>query len=193
MALARCPPGARAERCPRRQNTRLHGARADREVVRRLLSSPSMLVRGAFLDAIQGLLLGSMLLSGCAYQADSFSYSREPFRGVYVSVSCLDMAIEHRKQPNRSDVLAFAFGNRCDDPAVVDLAAARVYGHTADGAAVKLFAFDPFKEIRLMRIDGRAVGREAIEYPSNKPLADVCIDVASIAHAAPARWVCFNK
>ncbi len=163
------------------------------ELVRRLLSSPDMLVRSAFVDAIQRVLLGSLLLSGCAYQADSFSYSREAFNGVYVSVRCLDLAIDHRKQPNASDVISYAFGNRCDEPALVDLAAARVYGHTADGSAVKLFAFDPFKEIRTMRLDGRAVGREAIEYPSSQPLADVCIDAASIAHASPARWVCFNK
>lgn len=152
-----------------------------------------MLVRSAFVDAIQRVLIGSLLLGGCAYQPDSFSYSREPFGGTYVSVSCLDLAIEHRRQPNARSVISYAFGNRCDEPVIVDLAAARVYGHTADGAAVKLFAFDPFKEIRLMRLDGRAVGREAIEYPTNQALADVCIDAASIAHTSPARWVCFNK
>ena len=71
-----------------------------------------MQVRSAFVDAIHRVLLGSLLLSGCAYQSDSFSYSREPFSGVYVSVSCLDLALDHRKQPNASDVISYAFGNR---------------------------------------------------------------------------------
>ncbi len=138
------------------------------------------------------VVLGSLAVAGCAYQADSFTYAHEPFKGVYVNVNCLDIAIEHRKRPNWSDVISYEFGNRCDDPVVVDLAAAKVYGRTREGSEMQLFAFDPLREIRLMRLDGRAVGREAIEYPSNRPLARLCIDAASIAHASPPRWICFG-
>lgn len=151
-----------------------------------------MVVRRAHVDAARRLVLGSVVLAGCAYQPDSFSYVREPFRGYYLSVDCLDIAIDHRPRGKDSDVLAYEFGNRCDEPAVVDLAAARVYGKTSDGTELTLFAFDPLREIRTMRIDARAYGREAIEYPSGRQLASVCVDAASIAHASPPRWVCFN-
>lgn len=172
-------------------------------LVSELLSTRCMQVRGTFdvekqLRARSSFVLGSIVIgslaaSGCAYQADSFSYAQERFKGVYVNVNCLDLAIDLRKLSNRSDVIAYEFGNRCDDPVVVDLAAARVYGRTREGSDIQLFAFDPLREIRLMRLDGRAVGREAIEYPSGQPLARLCIDAASIAHASPPRWVCFGQ
>src|SRR5690242_14912551 len=117
----------------------------------------------ARVDAIQGLLIGSLVIGGCAYQPDTFSYAREPFKGVYLSVQCLDLAIAHRKQ-NAHDVIAYQFGNRCDEPALVDLAAAHVTGDDADGDVIDLYAFDPVREIRAMFLDARAVGREAIEY-----------------------------
>lgn len=160
-----------------------------------------MLVRGTLVEEAKRftrgsllcpLVIGSLALGGCAYQPDSFSYAHEPFKGVYVSVGCLDLAIAHRKRPNMSDVLRYEFGNRCDDPVVVDLASARVFGHTPEGSAIELFAFDPLREIRQMRLDGRAVGRESIEYPSGRPLARLCVDAASIAHASPPRWICFG-
>ena len=162
-------------------------------LVGELLNEPDMVVRRAHVDATRRLVLGSVLLASCAYQPDSFSYAREPFRGFYLSVDCLDLAIDHRKRGGDSDVLAYEFGNRCDEPVVVDLAAARVLGRTDDGSEVELFAFDPLREIRTLRIDGRAYGREAIEYPSGRMLERVCVDAASIAHATPARWVCFNN
>jgi hypothetical protein len=57
---------------------------------------------------------------------------------------------------------------------------------------IELFAFDPLREIRTLRLDGRAYGREAIEYPSPQKLDRVCVDAASIARAAPPRWICFR-
>jgi len=139
------------------------------------------------------ITLSSLLLGGCAYQADSFSYSSESFRGVYVTVECLDLAIERRPDVRHgSDVIAYQFGNRCDEPTVVDLASVRVYGRAADGAQIELVAYDPNREIRPSRIDGRAVGREAIAYTSTVAVRDICVDAASIAHTAPPRWLCFN-
>jgi hypothetical protein len=147
--------------------------------------------RDAHSDVV--LLLGSLVLVGCAYQPDSFSYARESFTGVYVTVDCLDLAIDHEKQVAKSrNVITYAFGNRCDEPVVVDLAAVKVLGHTGDGTEMPLYAFDPEHEIRTMRIDARAVGKEAIEYPSKGSLANMCIDVGSIARSNVPRWVCFN-
>lgn len=142
-------------------------------------------------DAV--LLLGSLALGGCAYQADSFSYAHEPFGGVYTTVDCLDVALDHHARRAKSkNVITYAFGNRCDDPVVVDLASVRVFGRAGDGTEMQLFAFDPDHEIRVMRIDGRAVGREAIEYPSKQKLASMCVDVGSLAHSSAPRWVCFE-
>lgn len=150
-----------------------------------------MSLRQPHIDAI--LLLGSLALGGCAYQADSFSYAREPFSGVYMTVDCLDVAIDHQSRHAASkNVITYAFGNRCDDPVVVDLASVRVYGRASDGTELQLFAFDPDHEIRVMQIDGRAVGREAIEYPSDQTLKSMCVDAGSIAHSPVPRWVCFE-
>jgi hypothetical protein len=153
-----------------------------------------MRIRGALLGMIHRLTIGSLFLGGCAYQADTFSYAHEPFKGWYVTVDCLDLAIEHRKykQANR-DIISYQFGNRCDDPTTVDLAAARVYGRTDTGDSVALVPYDPKQEIRVMQLDGRSVGREAIEYPTGRQVHSLCVDAASIAQARPARWVCFNE
>ncbi|HEY5923140.1 MAG TPA: hypothetical protein VIV11_15785 [Kofleriaceae bacterium] len=138
-------------------------------------------------------VIAALVLAGCAYKPDSFRQGSASFRGFYISVDCLDLGIDHRKRDNRMDVIAYEFGNRCDKPVVVDLAAARVYGRTADGEEVELYAFDPMSEIRPVRIDARAYGREAIEYPSSHTLDRVCIDAAAIAHVSPPNWICFNR
>lgn len=88
-------------------------------------------------------------------------------------------------------MLAYAFGNRCDKPATIDLARTSVVGRTFDGQELELRAFDPNAEIRELRIDGRTSGAEAIAYPADTRFAEVCVDAASIAHVAPARWLCF--
>ncbi len=139
------------------------------------------------------LLLGALSLGGCAYRADSFSYAHDSFRGVKMTVDCLDVAIDHEaRRLTSKNVITYAFGNRCDDPVVVDLASVRVFGRASDGTELQLFAFDPSHEIRVMRIDGRAVGREAIEYPSKQTLTSMCVDAGSIAHSPVPRWVCFE-
>jgi hypothetical protein len=164
------------------------------ELVGCLLRSHVMLVDARFQQLARGLFVSAVALGGCAYQPDSFSHARPPYEGVRVSVECLDMAIARRKEPTpESNVLEYRFGNRCDEPAVVDLAVAKLYGTTTDGVPIDLYAFDPFHELKPLRIDARAVGREAIDYPSSATLDHMCIDVASIAHAYPARWICFNN
>lgn len=131
-------------------------------------------------------------VAGCAYRPGSFARYGEAFAGQPVTVGCLDLAIERRPDLSpREPVLAYAFGNRCARSAVVDLAGARVVGRTDDGREVDLSPFDPKHEIRPLRVDGRWTGKEALAYPSEVAIAQVCVDAGSIAHEPDARWLCF--
>jgi hypothetical protein len=104
-----------------------------------------------------------LALAGCAYQPGSFHSVMQDFAGQQATVDCLDLSIQRKPNlPDGSAVVRFAFGNRCDHPTVVDLASAAIIGRTADGQSVKLTAYDPRHEIQVLRIDGRAVGGEAI-------------------------------
>lgn len=132
-----------------------------------------------------------LAIAGCAYQPGSFHSVMQEFPGQQATVDCLDLAVERRPDlPNGSAVVRFAFGNRCDHPTVVDLSAAAVVGRTSDGHQVQLTAYDPRHEIQALRIDGRAVGREALAYPADTPISEICVDAASIAHASTEQWMC---
>jgi hypothetical protein len=151
-----------------------------------------MHVVGARVGTVVRVGVSTFLVAGCAYQADSFSYEHSQFKGTYVTVDCLDLAIEHRNAGSDQNVIAYQFGNRCDVPVLVDLAAARVVARTVEGDEMQLIAFDPRHEIRPMRIDARASGKESIEYPSGRDVQSVCVDAASVARVLPERWICFN-
>lgn len=143
------------------------------------------------LGAFGPIVLGACVLSGCAYQPDSFSYFGDRFAGQRTTVGCLDISVERRREGvDGHTVLAYEFGNRCDRPAVVDLAKAGVVGRTTYGRDVKLVAFDPRAEIRATRLDGRAVGSEAIAYTGSVAVSRICVDAASITHMSPAVWLC---
>jgi len=132
-----------------------------------------------------------LALLGCAYQPGSFHSVMQDFSGQQASVDCLDLSVERRPDlPDHSAVVRYAFGNRCDHPVVVDLGGAAIVGRTAAGQQVQLTAYDPRHEIQVLRIDGRAVGREALAYPADTPISEICIDAASIAHGSSAQWMC---
>jgi hypothetical protein len=134
------------------------------------------------------------MIAGCAYQAGSFRSPTESFVGQHASVGCLDVAIERRADLSSGGaVVGYAFGNRCDHPAVVDLRSVAVVGRTNDGREKPLLPYDPTHSIIAMQIDGRTTGREAIAYPSDSPLREVCIDAGSIAHVAATEWLCFTS
>ena len=140
---------------------------------------------------MRGALL-CVALVGCAYRPGSFSHHRETFIGQRTTVGCIDLAVERRPDlPGGGTVLGYAFGNRCDRPATIDLARVAVVARTFDGQELDLHAYDPGAEIRELRIDGRATGEEAIAYPARTRFAEVCVDAASIAHETPSRWLCF--
>jgi hypothetical protein len=138
-------------------------------------------------------MLGVVLI-GCGYQPGSFHAPGYTFGPARATIGCVDVAIERRTgvdgEPSRSAVLAYAFGNGCDHPAMVDLGAARVVGHDAHGQPVTLTAYDPEREIRAAMLDGRTVGHEAIAYSAEVVVRDVCVDVAAIAHGDGERWMC---
>ncbi|MDB4957404.1 MAG: hypothetical protein JWO36_4973 [Myxococcales bacterium] len=135
----------------------------------------------------------SCVLAGCAYQADTLRPTTQ-VTSQRTTLGCLDLAIERRPDlPNGDAVVAYAFGNRCDHPALVDLAAAAVIGRTDEQRQLELAPYDPRYEVRPLHLDGRAMGREAIAYPSDERLNEVCVDAASIAHASATHWLCFTS
>ncbi len=139
-----------------------------------------------------GIVVVCAVASGCAYKAGSFSHSSTYFAGQRASVGCLDVAIERR--PDLAEggaVLGYSFGNRCDRAATIDLRAVRVEGRTFDGQSAVLLPFDPGGEIRPLLLDGRRAGTEALAYQADAPLAEVCVDVASLARTAGRQWMCF--
>jgi hypothetical protein len=95
----------------------------------------------------------SVALTACAYSPGSFRHFRHDFPGQRTTVGCLDLAVERRADlTTGGTVIAYEFGNRCDHPAVVDLAAVDVVGRTFAGDEVKLAPFDPERELRALAI-----------------------------------------
>jgi hypothetical protein len=147
----------------------------------RLLAMPAM--RAAVL---------SVALAACAYSPGSFSHFRQDFPGQRTTVGCIDISVERRPDlTGGGTVLAYEFGNRCDGPAPIDFTQAKVLARTFDGEDLTLVPFDPDYQIMPLKIDGRTTGKEAIAYPTDKQLAEVCVDVAALTHQTPARWLCF--
>ncbi|MGE0550613.1 MAG: hypothetical protein AB7R00_26345 [Kofleriaceae bacterium] len=130
---------------------------------------------------------------GCAYQPGSFARSGSPFVGLHTTVDCLDIAIARRDDISGEPVLAYEFGNRCDHPATVDFASVAVIGRGADGQEHRLAPYDPNHEIAGLAVDGRRAGSEVIAYSGGSQIVQVCVDVASLARQAPARWVCVGS
>jgi len=137
-------------------------------------------------------VLATLTAVGCGYSPGSFHSPLQSFPGQHATVGCLDVAVDRRQDRDSGEIIVeYAFGNRCDRPALVDLAAAVVRGRTADQQTVALVAYDPRGQILPLRIDGRAVGGETIAYVTDTPLREVCVDAASIVHADSPAWSCF--
>lgn len=140
---------------------------------------------------MRALVMAGLAVTGCAYRPGSFHFVSQPFDGMQTTIDCLDVALERRPDlPSGEAVIAYAFGNRCERPALVDLSTAGVVGRTSDGERVSLVAYDPRHEILAMWVDGGGTGEEAIAYQSGSPLTDICVDAASIARAPNAQWLC---
>lgn len=125
------------------------------------------------------------------YQPGSFASRTVPFQGERATAGCLDVAVSRRDEPLVGNVIQYQFANRCDRPALVDLGAVAVVGRTVNGEEVSLEPYDPNAEIKPFTIDARLVGQEALAYESKDPLAQICVDMASVGRATPAQWTCF--
>lgn len=136
------------------------------------------------------LILAGVVLSGCAYQPSSFRSEFQSFPGTHATAGCLDIAVERRQAVHDQVVLGYAFGNRCDQPVLVDFASATVIGRSADGHTRTLRPYDPRGEIAALWLDGRAVGREAIAYEGSTGLVDVCVDTGTVARSPMSVWLC---
>ena len=140
------------------------------------------------------VLAATVALAGCGYQSGSFESPVREFSGSLITVECLDLAIDRRPDlPDGHAVVSYTFGNRCDHPVLVDLSQVAVLGRDADGRSFELAAFDPRHEIEALRIDGRAVGGEAIAYESEESPRQICIDAAAITHASTVAWLCIGS
>ncbi|HEY0477276.1 MAG TPA: hypothetical protein VGD37_07110, partial [Kofleriaceae bacterium] len=166
------------------------------------------------------LALLTCALLGCAYQPGSFRYPPQDFPGQRLTVGCLDLAVERRADLAtglaRGPVLAYQFANRCDHPAMIDLAAVAVVRRDAQGVDVALRPYDPHAELHPVALDGRNVGTEALVYvavrsagwPAASPadqlsdgtvdqdadpsIPQVCVDAATLAHQGGPQWLCFG-
>jgi hypothetical protein len=138
------------------------------------------------------VLIAGVLLASCAYHPSSFESDLQRFPGWRATAGCLDVAVDRRADAGGHVVLAYAFGNRCDTPVIVDLAGATVIGRGPNGTRA-LAAYDPRGEVAARWLDGRAVGREVLAYEAGASLADVCVDVSSMAHVEGSQWLCFDS
>jgi hypothetical protein len=145
--------------------------------------------RGCLGPALAGGMAG--WLAGCAYQPGSFDYGRSTFPGERATVGCLDVAVERRVDLPVGPVLGYQFANRCDHALTIDLAALAVIGRNADGTEAVLRPHDPTHELHPVALDGRSAGGEAIAYPADHAVPQVCIDVATFAGQGGAQWRCF--
>ncbi len=132
------------------------------------------------------------MVAGCAYQGGSFHSMDQPFPGARASAGCLDIAIKRRPDLAHSAVVEYAFGNRCERPAVVDLASALVVSRNGDSTPIRLKPFDPRHEIVPREIDGLAVGGEAIAYLSAGPVDSLCVDPGTIARTSAEGFLCLT-
>lgn len=135
----------------------------------------------------------AIVTAACGYQPGSFVWGMKHFTGESSTVGCLDISVARSLDSDVGPVLVFDFGNRCMRPAVVDFQHARVEGVTADGQRVPLAPYDPDADITEQMIDARLGGHEAIAYASETRLVDVCVELASIAHAPGESWRCFAR
>jgi hypothetical protein len=140
------------------------------------------------------VLAATVLLAGCGYQSGSFDSPVRQFSGSLITVDCLDIAIDRRPDlPDGHAVVSYTFGNRCDHPVLIDLSQVAILGRDWEGKSFELAAYDPRHEIEALRIDGRAVGGEAIAYERDESPKQICIDAGGITHAPTAAWLCIGS
>lgn len=142
-----------------------------------------------------------VLLNACAYRAGSFRAWSQDFAGAHTTVGCLDVAIARRLDPQHGAAIGYVFGNRCDEPALVDLKHLTVVARTVAGDT-PLVPYDPDRAIEPEPLDVGSVGAETIAYRIDADAGDpdgaqlrehlICVDAASFAPPRPPAWLCFE-
>jgi hypothetical protein len=145
-----------------------------------------------------GGALATLGLAGClAYSPGSFRRGGDAFEGQLVRLDCLELGVAGQHDAVApGPVVSYEFGNRCDHAIAVDLGAVRATGRTPDGHEVALVAYDPYREIKPLRLEARSYGHERLEYRKavdlGIDLVQVCVELEGITQTrAPAR-VCMT-
>jgi len=131
-------------------------------------------------------------------------------KGAAAPVGCLDVAVHpiatEEVGPSAA-IVDVAFGERCGQPACVDLAALRATARESDGRALAMFVSDPRDELRQATVDARSGGHERLVLrpsrvgpgePSGPAGAwtQICLDYGRLAcdeRTADKRVVCFAR
>ena len=136
-----------------------------------------------------------MWFAACSYRGGSFAGYGQDFAGVRSTFGCIDASVARRSDLASDPVIAYEFGNGCDQPVAVDLSLVTVSGRDAAGGEVVLRPYDPDHEIKTAVLDGRRYAAEAIEYvvddAAPASLAEVCVDPSSAFGGQLPRWSCF--
>ena len=138
----------------------------------------------------------TVALIGCAYKPGTFRNQRGHFLGERHTVGCLDVAVRRMHDAVATGtVAAVAFGNRCDQPTTIDLAAIRAIAYAADGTISSPALRDPDGVIQPTRIGARKSGTEYLEYQTKTAVAQLCLDLTRVdaeARKPHAAIVCMN-
>ncbi|HVV85723.1 MAG TPA: hypothetical protein VHE35_21840, partial [Kofleriaceae bacterium] len=120
-----------------------------------------------------------------------------------VAAGCLDVAAAVTSDAIAAwPVVDLRFGNRCDRPVPVDLRASDAYGHTRDGAVVRLVPYDPRAELRALPLEARSSGGDQLQYRDPRDLGvvggevvDLCLDLAGLGGPASGTPIvrCFPR
>lgn len=102
------------------------------------------------------------------------------------------MAVESREDTEaEGPVVRYVFGNRCDAPVVVDLAAIKATVRYRDGHESRMAVFDPRGVIKPGVLEAHTRGWEVLEYQPIDPadegaIAEVlCLDLSRVDRDQP--------
>ena len=139
---------------------------------------------------VRWIVVVGAVLAGCAYKAASSTETTPEATAERARVGCLEVGLDRRHDLGDTAVMRYAFENHCAQPASVDLGWAQVIGRTAEGAELALV---PTRKESALTIAPHATGETTLAYPAPAPIGQLCVDVASLAQQAPARWRCFGN
>lgn len=119
---------------------------------------------------------------------------------------CLDLGLSlippKRPPPARIDaeraarlpLLGVHFGNRCGDPALLDLSKLTVTGRDDEGALRRIEISDPGRALRPLHVDAWTGASETLRLLDGEQseLAALCVELAGVAEGPTPRPVCFG-